>query len=168
MEWLKRAWRTAFAAEGIHGFFTGDLAKLLLWPLWGAAVTIICAPEMDMESNPAKLKTMQMGVGFKNNASFIIYYEIERLDCQFMGRVALEKPASCSETEIPPNTSIMYRDSAIEINLPLSENLYIGKVYFKVAYWRNLRKKSYIERALQIEMRYNAASGQYNITSGYR
>lgn len=126
---------------------------------------IFFAPEIDGESDAARLESIQLGLQFKNRAGFVMHYQVEEFEAQVMGRVAMEAPRPGPEAEIPPGDTTIFRDRVIEVDAPISKGFAEGRVKFKAAYWRASRRKYRIERSLRVRLWRDSESGEINLSS---
>ncbi len=125
------------------------------------------APELDEASEPALLKTIQLGLVCKNTASFPLHYQVEDFDAQVMGRVTTEERRVFPPAEVQPNATAVYRDYIIEVQAPLKRPIETGKLKFKIAYWKEPSRRFYIERSVRFQLRHGEEAGQFRFDWNY-
>ena len=107
---------------------------------------------VNAERDPPELDSVQIGIILQNKANFLLNYEVKKIDSQIMGRVGAEKIYHNKGGEITPNTSSTFRDSLISIHSKVPHGSVIGRMDFKIAYWRTPKRKYFLERTLRITL----------------
>ena len=208
-----RAWQLFRKLDAIQGSLTSDAAKLLLWPMGSAVVTLMsglvaavplpyllaaaslvfatvatgllrldewrerASPagrlmfthpvfNMDVEAGSAGrlIKNVQLGIALRNEASFPLRYRLEYIDTRFLDRVAVENTDRKDNLEIGAKSASRFRDNIIKLDMLTTEDILVGRVKFKVTFWKHPKKTFTSEHTIRVVAKYNPSSQRYDHT----
>lgn len=115
-------------------------------------VNLLYGVDINKEKSPKELEAIQFGFTVYNAADFPLYFTVEEISSEFMGRIPLSKDMNFKEIEVPAKGQGYWRDHKISlgVELPLSGSQ-IGELRYRVAYWKNPKKKFFLEKRYTVE-----------------
>ena len=103
------------------------------------------------------LENVQFGFAVANKAQFPIFFIVEEIHSEFMGRVCPDRTHPPQVIETPAGGEGWWRDFAIPIETRMPDDTQFGKLTFKVSYWKNPRRKYQLQKKWSIQAAFNAA-----------
>lgn len=123
--------------------------QIVSTPLYGV--------DVDTSSDQHILKNVQFGFSVLSKAEFPIFFSVDEIYSEFMGRVCQNKNHQPKVIEVPAGGEGWWRDFAIPIQTRMPNDTRFGKLTFKVSYWKNPRRTYSLQKKWSIQAAFNAA-----------
>lgn len=115
----------------------------------------LCGVDVDTSSDQHILGNVQFGFSVLSKAEFPIFFSVDEIYSDFMGRVCPNKSPQPKVIEVPAGGEGWWRDAPISIGVPMPNDTQFGNLSFKVSYWKNPHKKYTLKKKWSIQATFN-------------
>lgn len=120
--------------------------------------------DIDATPDGPSIRNVQLGIGLKNHAIFPLNYRVDYIDTRFIDRVAAENTDRKDGLQISAKSERWFRDNIIHLSIPVPEWVAIGRVRFKVSYWKRPNRVFVLEQRVRVEAKFDPSSQRYRHT----